>query len=360
MAVDWNFLGEVEGSAINRAYIPMKDGKPIQNSGVTIGTGVDLGAQTAKKLEQMGVSKALIKKLEPYLDKQQDKAVQALQDAGELVLEDAEVRELDNAVKQSHLKFVKNWFNKNNTKGMDWSDLTDRQQTVVLSVEYNHGPAALKNYNFGEQVANNEWDKVADNLRNFYSSPDNELHSRRIKELQYLVGADVDGIAGQQTDSMLETFKTSFKEGTYADYKGNVTPAQHHRPAPVREQAPNLPEGFTDQFMAMFQEITKASQARSQEVSEPIPEDTEVQPTESEEEAAARGFTESENKLIEAAVAAPTSDIVGGARPDSEFTDAELNLINRAVGTTETEEPVYADTTEGAGDGTRDPIYGIF
>lgn len=139
-----------------------------------------------------------------------------------------------------------------------------------------------------------------------------------------------------------------------------MTTVEHHRPSPVREQAPNLPEGFTDQFMAMFQEITKASQARSQEVSAPLTEDTEVQPTESEEEAAARGFTEAENKLIEAAVAAPTNDVVGGARPDSEFTDAELNLINRAVGTTETEEPVFADTTEEAGDGTRDPIYGIF
>src|SRR5690554_2494257 len=192
MAIDWGFLGEVEGSAINRAYIPMKDGKPIQQSGVTVGTGVDLGAQTEDNLKKIGVSPALIKKLKPYLRKKKDKAVEALEEFGDLQLDDTEVQELDNAVKQSHLKFVRNWFNKNNKKGMDWSDLTDRQQTVVLSVQYNHGLKALKEYDFGEQVANNEWDKVAENLQNFYQSPDNELHSRRIKELQYLVGANVD------------------------------------------------------------------------------------------------------------------------------------------------------------------------
>lgn len=359
MAIDWNFLGEVEGSAINRAYVPMKDGKPIQSSGVTVGTGVDLGAQSEDKLKRLGVSSSLIKKLKPFLGPKirKDAAVKALEDAGGLTLSDAEVQELDRAIKQDHLKFVRNWFNRNNTKGMDWSDLTDKQQTVVLSVEYNHGPAALKKYNFGTQVANNEWDKVADNLRNFYSSESNELHSRRIKELQYLVGTDVDGIAGKNTDRMLEDFKTSFQGGDSVDFMGNATPAQHHRPAPAVEQPEKVSTDFPQQFMSLLQDAVKASQSQPQGGLQPVTEDVKQELREAEEKPQ---FTEAEEALINSAVETPEGGTVGGVRPDSDFTEAELNLINSAVGTVETEEPVYAETPEGEADDSRDPIYGIF
>src|SRR5690606_16833952 len=45
-----------------------------------------------------------------------------------------------------------------------------------------------------------------------------------------------------------------------ADFMGNATPAQHHRPDPVRETPTSLPTGFPEQFMAMMGEIVKASQ----------------------------------------------------------------------------------------------------
>ena len=350
MAIDWNFLGEVEGSAINRAYIPMKDGKPIQSSGVTVGTGVDLGAQSEDGLSKLGVSKSLINKLKPYLGKKKDAAVQAMQNSGELVLEDSEVKELDMAIKKDHLKFVRNWFNKNNTKGMDWSDLTDQQQTVVLSVEYNHGPAALKKYNFGKQVANNEWDKVADNLRNFYGSSSNELHSRRIKELQYLIGASVDGNAGPETEEKLNLFKSQVNQQDVPSFMGNASVVSHHRPSPVRESSVSLPDGFPEQFMAMMGEVVKASQSRSQEVSEPSTEPDVLKGRE------AAPFDPELDAFIQGVAEVNVQD-KPALNPEL---DAFIDRAVRAMGTEETEEPVYAEEPQGGQDDSKDPIYGLF
>jgi Bacterial toxin homologue of phage lysozyme, C-term len=40
MAVDWKFIGTLEGAGILKGYVPVSQ---TSNSGVTIATGVDLG-----------------------------------------------------------------------------------------------------------------------------------------------------------------------------------------------------------------------------------------------------------------------------------------------------------------------------
>lgn len=250
MAIDWTFLQEVEGKE-NTAYVPMQDGKAIQNSGVTIGTGVDLGQQSKARFEKLGVSQEIIAKLDPFFGKTQDKALKALDSAGDVTLSDEEVFAVDQALKKETLRETKSWYNKNNTIGQDWADLSDRQQTVVLSVRYNHGPKGAPN--FYKQVASGQWSDAIDNLRKFYPSVDNELHGRRLKEAQYLAGLpkeERDGVDGPTTAKAIETFKNTV---------GVSTPDQ------VRPEQPQIGStAYLDNLMQTLKSNLDSSQRGSQ------------------------------------------------------------------------------------------------
>ncbi len=249
MAIDWTFLEKVEGKE-NTTYIPMEDGEVIQNSGVTVGTGVDLGAQSRAKFEKLGISEDIIKKLEPFFKKSKDKAVKALEENGVVTLSDEEVFEIDKALKKNTLQSVKKWYNKDNTLGQDWSDLSDRQQTVVLSVFYNHGMDGAPN--FKEQVETGKWSDAIENLRKFYKTTDNQLHSRRVKEAQYLAGLppeQIDGIDGDITAAAVEEFKNTVGVST---------------PDEVRPEQPQIGSmSYLDNIMAMIQSRSETPQRAS-------------------------------------------------------------------------------------------------
>ena len=57
--VNWNFISELEGKAVDTAYVPS------DNSGVTIGAGVDLKMKNAEFLETLEVPSDIIEVLEP-------------------------------------------------------------------------------------------------------------------------------------------------------------------------------------------------------------------------------------------------------------------------------------------------------
>lgn len=357
MAIDWNFLQSVEGKE-NTTYIPMSNGKVIQNSGVTVGTGVDLGQQSAARLRKIGVSEDIINKLKPFFGKTKQDAVKARDKHGDVTLSDEEVFAIDEALKRDTLKRVKSWYNKDNKLGQDWSDLSDRQQTVVLSTFYNHGLDGAPN--FKKQVETGDWTGAIENLRNFYSSKDNELHSRRVKEAQYLAGLppeEIDGIDGDITSAAVEKFKNTV---------GVSTPDQ------VRPEQPQIGSlEYVDNMMAMLRGQLEGSQRDSQAPSrgrtEPEPAQPEVEPEEQQ-------FTEAELSLIESSV--DYSSEASGEQPgkEPEYTPEEIRLIERATGvplereeparratgTTETEEPVRVEPTGGQDDSSKDPIFGIF
>jgi Bacterial toxin homologue of phage lysozyme, C-term len=83
--IDGGFVSKAEGGAYMSPYVPWgpisgasKEGTPVLTtrniSGVTIGTGVDLGAISdsdayLKRLEKAGVSKETRDQLQPFLDK---------------------------------------------------------------------------------------------------------------------------------------------------------------------------------------------------------------------------------------------------------------------------------------------------
>ena len=98
-------LERFEGAGRRRGYVPLQQGRKGQeqtarvmgNSGVTIGTGVDLGQHSREALEQMGVPATIIGALVPYLGLQKEAALAKLQTCPLVLAEDA-VLALDRAV----------------------------------------------------------------------------------------------------------------------------------------------------------------------------------------------------------------------------------------------------------------------
>lgn len=52
MPVNWLFIGEQEGAGIREGYVPVAN---TSESGVTIGTGVDLGQRSAASWAALGL-----------------------------------------------------------------------------------------------------------------------------------------------------------------------------------------------------------------------------------------------------------------------------------------------------------------
>lgn len=314
MAIDWNFIRQLEGRR-NSAYVPMKDGQVIQNSGVTIGTGVDLGQQTEARLRRLGVSDEIINKLSPFLGsgKRKQAAVTALEESGGLTLSDEEVDALDQALKSETLREVRNWYNKNNTQGNDWSDLSDRQQTVAASIAFNHGLDGAPTF-FGH-ISEGNWEGVVDELEHFYSDSRNELFPRRRKELQYLVGAEPDGIIGEQTRAAIQGFLQN--------------PMQTRELQPVPPEQPQITaEGLVSDLIQTLRDFR----------------DTPVQPAEAA--VSDVSFTPEEESFIEQAVQQLTADprvTEGEAMLERQFQEtqlAETALQAEETGTAPTKEPI--------------------
>ena len=191
--VDWDQLGKYEGGEHVDGYVPWwpslsrdKDGSIIpstarvknddgttrlhgaNNSGVTVGTGVDLGQQDQAAFEQQltaGKSPEEVKQMQPTLDKLKPyyglkgaQACEALRNKP-LHLTTDEAQEIDQNVQGQHLQNAMNGYARS-TKGIkdapDFTDLSQQEQTTILSREYQSGsvPSALaKGIGSGDQDA---------------------------------------------------------------------------------------------------------------------------------------------------------------------------------------------------------------
>lgn len=75
--IDFNFISELEDGRRTKGYVPDPEGS---KSGVTIGTGVDLGQMAEGDLERLNLPTALKEKLRPYLGKKKHDALRLLED----------------------------------------------------------------------------------------------------------------------------------------------------------------------------------------------------------------------------------------------------------------------------------------
>lgn len=133
-----NFLGPLEGAGVTRGYVPCdKAGRHLGVSGVTIGTGVDLGQQTGAGLLDMGVPHAVVKKLLPYIGLKKQAAVDAVKCQG-LTLTKAEVKALDDAVIGRYVKNISEHYDKHNPY-QPFEAIPSQAQAVIVSVLYQRG-----------------------------------------------------------------------------------------------------------------------------------------------------------------------------------------------------------------------------
>jgi hypothetical protein len=190
--IEGGFVSNAEGGSYMSPYVPWgpisgatKDGKPVitagNSSGVTIGTGVDLGAVSdpdkyLKRLEDAGVSQETRDKLKPFLGKKKADACKALREAkkdGPIVLPPKDVELIDLDAMQSRVPALKSQFKAARDKRIktlnsqikkeqgkktgapdqtqiaawqkeidstqEFGDLTCSQQTILFSTLYHEG-----------------------------------------------------------------------------------------------------------------------------------------------------------------------------------------------------------------------------
>jgi len=166
-AIDWTFIGKLEGAGIARGYVPNPD---TSNSGVTVATGFDLGQRSRAQIESMGLPDDLTAKLEPYLGLKGRTALGFL-NAHPLVLTADEVAAIDQAVRADFSTRLADIYD--SALGEDgnlakFDDLPGPAQTVIGSVAYQYGlDLRHRTPHFWSLVLAQNWSDVVTELRNF-------------------------------------------------------------------------------------------------------------------------------------------------------------------------------------------------
>lgn len=161
-----------------QAYIPCRKrnftglnkfedcGDVIASSGVTIGTGLDLGQQTEERLQNMGIELASIIKMRPYIGKIKMDAVAALRDRP-LRITDAECDQLDRCVHTTYIDEARVRYNR--ASSLDFDQLPWQAQAVIVSLGYQLGGSSRYPTTWKHLVAG-DWQKAAWELRHGFKN----------------------------------------------------------------------------------------------------------------------------------------------------------------------------------------------
>ena len=187
MSIDHSYiratLERFEGKGLTKGYVPSKNGVPLGVSGVTIGTGVDLGQQTADRLLNMGVPPETVAKFAPYLGLKKTAAQAALRQSP-LVLSPAEVEALDRAVISRYTRDIAARYDRD-APAATFANLPKQAQAVLVSILFQRGlgyPA--KAPQLWQALLIGHWSAAADWLRN--PANGGGYHSRRKAEGEIL------------------------------------------------------------------------------------------------------------------------------------------------------------------------------
>lgn len=178
--IDWDFIQELEGFSV-KAYVPQFfNGIPIASSGVTVGTGFDLGQHNKDDLTRMKIPAELQGKLIPYLGLKREVAKRKLKEKP-LTLTIEECKLLDRLVKSSKADFVAVLFDRD-CKFSFFENLTKEQQTVICSLSFQYGNIKVRCPKFWKAVTTLKWEDAVKELRNF----GDKYAKRRNKEADLL------------------------------------------------------------------------------------------------------------------------------------------------------------------------------
>ncbi|CAE7405648.1 CI [Symbiodinium microadriaticum] len=182
LTIDWDFIASLEGTECE-AYVP-----DAGQSGVTIGTGFDLGAHDAGDLHRIcSLNTALPGDMEDRLSRYLGLKGQAAKDclaAAPLTLTMDEVTALDIAVKSDKAQLIARTLDQNKKDGCpNFEDLPAAAQTIVASVGFQYGQNIHRRCpTFFRLAGGQDWPGVIAELRDFGDS----YPTRRRKEAAYL------------------------------------------------------------------------------------------------------------------------------------------------------------------------------
>lgn len=138
---------------------------PMGISGVTVGTGVDLGQTDADTLLGMGVSDTLVAVFLSYLGRRQRDAVRALHTAPLTISQDDADR-LDAAMLGHHIEKISRRYDRDAGAGA-FAELPWRAQAVIVSIQYQRGVNSPSKYpNTWAALVRRDWADAAARLKN--------------------------------------------------------------------------------------------------------------------------------------------------------------------------------------------------
>jgi Bacterial toxin homologue of phage lysozyme, C-term len=172
--IDFDFISEREGGQQLQGYVP-RHGK----SGVTIGTGIDLGQRSAEEIDRLDLPKSLRDKLKPFAEMRRAQASEALhRNPLRITKEEADL--LDREGHRDTINTIIESYNRRSR--FDFRDLPSPMQTVIASVGFRHGPSLTTVPRFLKLATEANLPGIVAELRNFKD----DHPERRNLEADYL------------------------------------------------------------------------------------------------------------------------------------------------------------------------------
>ena len=138
---------------------------PMGISGVTIGTGVDLGQTDAATLGGMGVNPGIVNQLWPYLGQRQAAAVAGLHRLPLTISQDV-ADELDAAMLNHHISKISAYYDAATDPGT-FASLPWQAQAAIVSIQYQRGVKSPRKYpNTWSALVRQDWADAAARLGN--------------------------------------------------------------------------------------------------------------------------------------------------------------------------------------------------
>jgi hypothetical protein len=161
-SIDYSFIRHQEGFRLG-GYVPDPE---FSRSGVTIGTGVDIGQLSVADIEAFDIPRELKQKLKPYAGLIRQDAVYFLNNHPLHLTED-EAYTLDRVKTQDIIDGVTNRYNAA-ASGKLFTELPPEAQTVMADIAFQYrSKLEHRMPNFWSDVTEGRWKSVVQKLRNF-------------------------------------------------------------------------------------------------------------------------------------------------------------------------------------------------
>jgi len=170
LEVDFDFIGKSEGKGIMEGYVPTNNGEVLDSSGVTIGTGVDLGQKNIEYFEGFE-HEDILNKIKPYFGMKGQEAL-TYEEETPLNLLSQEVGYLDEFTKNKEMSLIEKSFK--DLTGKEFANMPPELQTIISDLQFQYGTDYNKTPKFRDIIKSIAKDPENKSL---YSDLENELRN---------------------------------------------------------------------------------------------------------------------------------------------------------------------------------------